>query len=59
MLRVDPTERATLDEVYDDEWISSISVCRQEETGLVYRAPGHDHTLEPGNAPTPAPSKGK
>jgi len=59
MLRVDPTERATLDEVYDDEWISSISVCRQEETGPVYRAPGHDHTLEPGNAPTPAPSKGK
>jgi hypothetical protein len=59
MLRVDPAERATLEEFYEDEWISSIQVCRQEETGEVYWAPGHDHTLEPGSTPTPAPSKGK
>lgn len=57
MLKVDPAERATMQEVLEDEWVLSTPVCSQEEQGKVYRAPGHTHTLEPGNAATPSPSK--
>jgi len=57
MLKVDPAERATMQEVLEDEWVIATPVCSQEEQGKVYRAPGHTHTLEPGNAAPPAPSK--
>jgi serine/threonine protein kinase len=57
MLKVDPHERATMEEVLDDEWCSSCAVCSQDEQGRVYRSPGHEHTLEAGsgsdNAPPP------
>ena len=57
MLKVDPRERATMEEVMDDEWVRETPVCSQVEEGKVSRAPGHEHTLEPGTAPTPASSK--
>lgn len=57
MLKVDPKERATMDEVMEDEWVTETSVCQQEEQGEVRRAPGHEHTLEAGNAPQPPHNK--
>lgn len=47
MLEIDPKKRATLEEVLADPWINGADICRQEEQGEVYRAPGHGHTLEP------------
>ena len=57
MLEVDPKKRATIDEMLEDKWVQNSAVCRQEEGGQVFRAPGHEHTLEPGSGSTPAPSK--
>lgn len=56
MLKVDPKERATMEELYEDDWVRETPVCSQVEAGSVIRAPGHEHTLEPGSAATPAPS---
>lgn len=53
MLKVDPKERATMDEIISDPWVMETPVCTQEEQGEVRRAPGHEHTLEAGNAPQP------
>jgi hypothetical protein len=49
MLKVDPHERATMEEVLEDEWCSSCAVCSQDENGKPYRAPGHSHVLEAGS----------
>lgn len=57
MLEIQPNHRATLDEVTEDPWIKNTPVCSQTEAGLVVRAPGHEHTLEPGSGATPAPSQ--
>jgi len=57
MLKVDPAERATMQEVLDDDWVTATPVCSQEEQGQIYRAAGHTHTLEPGNPSAPAPNK--
>jgi hypothetical protein len=57
MLKVDPRERATMDEILEDEWVIETPVCCQEENGEVIRAPGHVHTLEAGNAPQPPEGK--
>lgn len=55
MLKVDPTERATMDEVLEDEWVLSSKVCYQDENGKVHRAEGHTHVLEAGSGgPPPA-----
>ncbi|KAL8693407.1 MAG: hypothetical protein Q9218_001756 [Villophora microphyllina] len=56
MLEVNPRRRATLDEMMTDQWISSTPVCSQIDGGQLLRAPGHQHTLEPGNAVQPAES---
>ena len=59
MLKVDPHERATMEEVLEDEWCSTSAVCSQNEQGKVYRVSGHDHTLEAGSGSdnTPPPKK--
>lgn len=57
MLKVDPKERATMDEVMADEWVMETPVCSQDEQGEVRRAPGHEHTLEAGSAPQPSADK--
>lgn len=48
MLELDPKKRATMDEVLADPWVQNALVCRQEENGQVFRAPGHSHALQPG-----------
>ena len=57
MLEIDPKKRATLEEILEDPWVCGTPVCRQEEGGTVVRAPGHEHTLEPGTPTTPTPSR--
>ncbi|KAI2789791.1 Serine/threonine-protein kinase oca2 [Penicillium oxalicum] len=47
MLKVNPIERATLEEVLADEWVRNIMTCRQEDWGEVINAPNHTHVLEP------------
>lgn len=59
MLIVNPKNRATLEEVLLDEWVRKIQVCRQEPTGEVIRAPGHDHVLEPPSVSVQVASKAK
>lgn len=56
MLEIQPSHRATLDDMMEDPWIINTPVCNQVEGGRVLRAPGHVHTLEPGNANTQASS---
>ncbi|KAL8707643.1 MAG: hypothetical protein Q9220_007381 [cf. Caloplaca sp. 1 TL-2023] len=50
MLEVNPPRRATLEDIMGDTWVASTPVCSQIEGGQVVRAPGHQHTLEPGNS---------
>ena len=60
MLRINPRERATLDDVLADEWIQSIQACRQGPTGEAINAPGHTHVLvPPSNTPPVASKAGK
>jgi len=55
MLKVDPTERATMDEVLEDDWVLSSKVCYQDESGNVHHADNHTHVLEAGSGgPPPA-----
>ncbi|KAM5429961.1 Nitrogen permease reactivator protein [Microsporum canis] len=54
LLKLDPRERATLQDILENEWVRSCEVCRQEESGQIINAPGHTHILEP---PAPAPPK--
>lgn len=55
MLKVDPSERASMEEVLEDEWILGAKVCYQEENGTIHRAEGHTHVLEAGSGgPPPA-----
>lgn len=56
MLEIDPKKRAVLAEILEDPWVSGTVICRQEDHGKVFRAPGHTHTLEP---PAPQPTNGK
>lgn len=53
MLKVDPAERASMDEVLEDDWVLSAKVCYQEENGTVHRAEGHTHVLEAGSGGAP------
>ncbi|CAK3926701.1 Serine threonine- kinase oca2 [Lecanosticta acicola] len=50
MLELDPKKRATMDEILADPWVQNALVCRQEENGVIVRAPNHTHTLQPSNA---------
>ncbi len=51
MLEVDPNKRATMEEILADKWIASCAVCWAEGEHVVH-APGHEHTLVVGTAPT-------
>jgi hypothetical protein len=57
MLKIDPRERATLEEVLGDYWIRTIPVCQQDESGRIINAPGHTHVLEPPSGAPPPPKK--
>lgn len=58
MLKVNPNERATLDEVLADEWVRNILTCRQEDSGEVIGASNHTHVLEPPSQSPAVASKG-
>ncbi|KAK2746371.1 serine/threonine protein kinase [Myotisia sp. PD_48] len=58
MLKLDPKERATMQELLANEWVRSCEVCRQEESGEIINASNHTHILEPP-APVPAPANKK
>ena len=57
MLQIEPKQRATLEDMMADPWIVNTPVCQQLEGGRVVKAAGHEHTLEPGTASTPASQK--
>jgi serine/threonine protein kinase len=57
MLEVDPKKRASMEEMTEDPWISTTSVCRQVDHGQIVKATGHTHTLEPGSASDAPPAK--
>jgi serine/threonine protein kinase len=46
MLDLNPKKRATLEEIWNDEWIRSILYCQQEEGGKIVKGVGHTHVLE-------------
>ncbi|KXS96320.1 hypothetical protein AC578_9370 [Pseudocercospora eumusae] len=50
MLELDPTKRATMDDILADPWVQNALVCRQQEDGEIVKAPNHTHTLQPSNA---------
>ena len=50
MLELDPRKRADMDEILQDAWVQNSLVCRQEENGVVIKAPNHTHHLQPSNA---------
>lgn len=56
MLKVDPRERATLEEVLEDDWVRCSEICYQDQNGDVVHADNHDHILE---APAPVPPQNK
>ena len=56
MLQVNPKNRATLEDMMSDPWITSTPVCQQAEGGKLIKGLGHEHTLEPG-ASAPAPGQ--
>jgi serine/threonine protein kinase len=56
MLDVDPTRRATLDEILSDNWVKQSIFCRQLSRGNIDRADNHRHTLE---APASIPDNAK
>ena len=56
MLQINPKNRATLDDMMKDPWVANAPVCQQLEGGKLIKAPGHEHTLEPG-APAAAPGQ--
>ncbi|CEP60174.1 putative serine/threonine protein kinase HRK1 LALA0_S01e04676g [Lachancea lanzarotensis] len=45
ILTIDPNERATMEEVYRDQWFSSIPYCTKDLKKMVRNAPGHTHTI--------------
>ncbi|KAJ5488941.1 Serine/threonine-protein kinase oca2 [Penicillium diatomitis] len=58
MLKVNPSERATLEEVLADEWVRNIMNCQQEDSGEVIGASNHTHVLEPPSQSPAVASKG-
>lgn len=50
MLELDPRKRCDMDEILRDPWVQNSLVCRQEENGVVIKAPNHVHTLQPSGA---------
>ena len=50
MLELDPRKRADMDEILQDPWVQNSLVCRQEENGVVIKAPNHQHHMQPSNS---------
>lgn len=56
MLELNPAKRATLDEVWQDEWIRSLEFCRQEGATII-KARNHDHVLQSQPSENKDPSR--
>ncbi|OAX77613.1 HAL protein kinase [Emergomyces africanus] len=56
MLKINPRERATLQNVLADQWVRSCEVCYQKENGAVVHATNHTHVLEPPSLTPPRPT---
>ncbi len=55
MLEIDPTMRATMDEVLAEAWVADTVICQQLDDGEVIPAEDHEHVLEPPNNSQPQP----
>ena len=49
MLELDPKKRADMDEILADPWVQNSLVCKQEEDGVIIKAPNHTHALQPSS----------
>lgn len=49
MLELDPKKRTDMDEILEDPWVQNSLVCRQEENGVIIKAPNHTHALQPSS----------
>ncbi|KAJ5747420.1 uncharacterized protein N7511_009116 [Penicillium nucicola] len=58
MLKTNPNQRATLDEVMSDDWVREIHTCHQDESGEIHNDPSHTHVLEPPSQSPAVASKG-
>lgn len=56
MLEVDPTRRATMDEVLEEPWVADTVICQQLDDGEVIPAEDHEHVLEPPNSQQQQPA---
>lgn len=45
MLEIDPTKRATLAEIWADEWIKKLHMCTLDKQGQFLRSGTHEHTF--------------
>lgn len=45
ILEIDPNKRATLIDIFDDDWFDSIPACTIDIKNKVVREPGHHHTI--------------
>ncbi|SMN20550.1 similar to Saccharomyces cerevisiae YOR267C HRK1 Protein kinase implicated in activation of the plasma membrane H(+)-ATPase Pma1p in response to glucose metabolism [Maudiozyma saulgeensis] len=45
ILEIDPSKRATLNEVFDDVWFDEIPCCTMDNKKTIVRAHGHHHTI--------------
>ncbi|KAH3902381.1 related to Serine/threonine-protein kinase HRK1 [Saccharomycodes ludwigii] len=45
VLEVDQTKRATLEDIFKDEWFINISYCTLDKKGHLIRGKGHTHTI--------------
>ncbi|VVT58660.1 uncharacterized protein SAPINGB_P006320 [Magnusiomyces paraingens] len=45
MLEIDPTKRATLTEIWADEWIKKLHMCTLDKTGKFIKSGTHEHTF--------------
>ncbi|KAG5300891.1 nitrogen permease reactivator protein [Histoplasma ohiense] len=59
MLKLNPRERATLEDVLADSWVRSCQVCYQKENGTVVHAANHTHVLEPPSSAQPPANSNK
>ena len=44
MLELDPERRATLDEIWEDEWIKNLQMCTITKEGVHIKSTDHEHT---------------
>ncbi|KAJ5312463.1 hypothetical protein N7508_003293 [Penicillium antarcticum] len=58
MLKTNPNQRATLDEVMSDDWVRDIHACQQDDSGEIHNDPSHTHVLEPPSQSPAVASKG-